>query len=95
MRVARGEKALPEDGKVDAVECRLSGGGGAGRFGRVRVCGTTGAAEKGQSGKTYGNKNRKGKQRKRKCQEVKKLCWCNPAYLWQSQTSYLPLHRSH
>lgn len=71
MRVARGEKALPEDGKVDAVECRLSGGGGAGRFGRVRVCGTTGAAEKGQSGKTYGNKNRKGKQRKRKCQEVK------------------------
>lgn len=46
---------------MDAVECRLSGGGGAGRFGRVRVCGTTGAAEKGKSGKTYGNKEQKRK----------------------------------
>lgn len=32
---------LPEDGNVAPVEVGLSGGGGAGRFGRVRVCGTT------------------------------------------------------
>lgn len=30
-----------EAGKVGPVEFLLSGGGGAGRFGRVRVCGTT------------------------------------------------------
>lgn len=39
-------RKVPEAGKVDPEESRLSGGGGAGRFGRVRVCGTTAAARK-------------------------------------------------
>lgn len=32
---------LPEDGKVTPVEVWVTGGGGAGRFGRVSECGTT------------------------------------------------------
>jgi len=39
---------LPEAGKVAPVEFPLSGGGGAGRFGRVRVCGAVAAARKEQ-----------------------------------------------
>jgi len=42
----KGKRKLPETGKDGPVESRLSGGGGAGRFGRIRVCGTTAAARK-------------------------------------------------
>lgn len=57
------ERELPEAGKVGPVEFRLSGGGGAGRLGRTRVCGTTAAAGKGKSS---GNKRRESGKRRRK-----------------------------
>lgn len=46
MNERKGKSKIPVAGKVGPVEFLLSGGGGAGRFGRVRVCGTTAAARK-------------------------------------------------
>lgn len=44
MSKRKGKRELPGAEKVGPVEFGLSGGGGAGRFGRVRVRGTTAAA---------------------------------------------------
>lgn len=45
----KGKMELPEAGKVTPVDVRVSGGRGAGRFGRVSVCGTTAGAINGKS----------------------------------------------
>lgn len=66
MNKRKGKRKLPVVGKVGPVEFLLSGGGGAGRFGRVRVCGTTAAASKEKKeyrqGNDSGNRGKKGEE---------------------------------
>lgn len=102
----QGKRKLPEAGTVAPVEFRLSGGGGAGRLGRVRVCGMTAAARKEKR-----VEQRKWQEYERKIEEemselwweeviqsegqrIKSSVWVS-AYPKQWQTSCPPLHRSH
>lgn len=52
-RKGKRKRKLPEAGRESPTESRLSGGGGAGRFGRMRVCGTTARPEKSSTEEVF------------------------------------------
>lgn len=87
MGERKGKRKLPEAGKVDPVKSRLSGGGGAGRFGRVRVCGTTAAARKEESRRSARRKKQVDEKElseeklQREDQREEARCLCTSAYL--------------
>lgn len=79
-------RELPEAGKAGPVEFCLSGGGGAGRFGRIRVCGTTAAAREGirEEKESRGTRNvtvEVSRNNSQRSSEWKERCWCLSAHL--------------